>query len=281
MRCFVVKVIKFLYIFLGLATLTGCGTGGDLELSSQPPEPVDAISVVQKNGQDKITVDTSQAGMVRYLGEIENKGKQKYCFISISFVTRGANDQIIDQGIKRVPLIGTTLSLGGLQYSDCLSPGEFGSFDSGYKPIQGTFDHYEFRICENPNSTIDIGCSTVPTATVPRVTLEPIPIALNPGQNAGMRVFSGILSNLAPDGSNLNAYDVHVVFTILDPLGNVIGTHDQSVETANTCNVNGTTIINCIRPGDGINFSAATDTLAGNTCDDYGTCYYYRIHHSE
>ncbi len=266
-----------------LALLAGCGTGGDLQLSSPPPDPVDAISVVKKDGQDKITVDTSRAGQIRYLGEIENKGKQKYCFISISFVTKDANNVIIDTGEKiRVGLFGTTLSLGGTEYSDCLIPGEFGSFDSGYKPIFGTFDHYEFRICENPNSDIPIGCSAVPTATTPRVHLEAIPTGLNPGQDAdGKRVFNGFIKNTAADGSGLNAYNASIVFTILDLQGNLIDTKEQPIETANPCTVNGSTVINCIRPGDGPSFSTTTNTLAGDTCDIFGSCYYYRIHHSE
>lgn len=265
-------------LILSLLLLTGCGSATDLEDPGLTEDPETGIVISKKDGKDKITVDTSRPGQIRFLGEIESKSQQKACFINISFVTRNADNEIIDQGQKpQASLIGTTLSLGGDEHHDCLDPSnvnKFGSFDTGYWDITDDFDHYEFRICEVTGGR----CSFVPFARPGLVQLDLVNLQVDQN-SAGKRVFSGFIRNSSPDPAHI-AYDVSVTFTILDKEGNVIDTKRQSIETQTGCKIGGVDFTHCLRPGQEFPFAITTDVQADVTCET-GQCFYYRIHHSE
>jgi hypothetical protein len=263
----------------------GCGSSGELELPTLPPEPVDPIVV--KGGKDGINVilgtnTTTSQPTVRYLGEIENQGLQPYCFIDITFSTLNTNGDPIDQGQARAELNGVTLTIFNNEENTCLRPGQFGSFDTGEINLTEDFaSNFDYRICFKNDIE---RCQNFASAQDPRVPLKDIDgLALE--DSNGLGTFRGRIKNNTTV-ANFIPYDVKVHFTILNDQGKVIDTvistslkADSSAKPCGTLGISAPNNLLCLGPGDSTEeFTVQTHTLFTEICD---TCFYFRIYRSE
>ena len=270
-----------LSILLSVVLLLGCGTASDQgDPSNTTVEGSKALVV--RGGKEGINVilDTVKH-TVRYLGEIENNGNQTFCFIDITFNTKGADGEFIDllQGTTR-QINGFTLSNFGTEISSCLKPGQFGSFDTrdpvtGDVVITKDFADFDYRICFRRNGI----CEAFPLAKVPRIPLTLVNLAEE--EINGMRVFSGKVSNDADPIANPNAiaYNVTVHFTVLNDQGKVVGAATSGTLRSQPCfDIPNADTNSCIGPFDRPDFRVDTKTPVSATCKG---CYYARIYHSE
>lgn len=222
---------------------------------------------------------SSDKRKVRYLGEIENKGQQPYCFIDITFSTLNASGKPIDQGQARVELNGVTLTVFNNEVHTCLRPGQFGSFDTldtGEINLTEDFADFDFRMCFKNNIE---RCQAFAQAQEPRIPLALVDFQLNE-DTSGMRIFSGRLRNDSTDQGAI-AYDTKIHFTMLNAQGKVISTAGSEILRAQVCsgNIQAENLESCL--GLGIltdPFGVNTNIPTSEICDG---CFYSRIHHSE
>ena len=263
--------------FLSLVFILGCGTASDpVDLSNTTVEDSKALVVRgEKEGIHYIISEDKRK--VRYLGEIENNGNQTFCFIDMTFNTKGTNGQFIDllQGVTK-EINGFTLTNFGTEIHSCLKPGQFGSFDTGEVLITQDFADFDYRICFRRNGI----CKTFPQAEEPRILLAPV--NLTAGEINGMRVFSGQVRNDADPTANPNAiaYDVTIHFTVLNDQGKVVGTGASEILRAQPCGeIQAQNPISCVGPVVLTEpFTVDTKIPVGTTCDG---CNYFRVYHSE
>ena len=266
-----------LFIFFSLVLVLGCGTASDpVDLSNTTVE--DTKAIVVRGGKEGITViPSAEKRKVRYLGIIENNGNQTFCFVDITFSTKGADGKSVDQqqAVTRT-INGFTLTHFGDEIHSCLGPGQFGSFDTGELPLAGEFADFDFSICIGRNGI----CKTFPLAKEPRVTL--IPVNLTLGEINGMRVFSGQVRNDADPVADPKAiaYDVTIHFTVLNEQGKVVSTAASETLRAQPCGeIQAQNPTSCIGPVVLTEpFTVDTKTPVAATCDG---CYYFRVYHSE
>ena len=270
-----------LFIFLSLVFLLGCGTASDpVDLSNTTVE--DSKALVVRGGKEGINYIISEdKRKVRYLGEIENNGNQTFCFIDITFNTKGADGHFIDllQGTTR-QINGFTLSNFGTEINSCLKPGQFGSFNTGDVVITQDFADFDYRICFRRNGI----CEAFPLAKEPRVHLSflrdsQLDIDIN-----GFKQFRGQIKNDSDQSSDPNAiaYNVAIIFTVLSNDGKVIDTVSSDVLTASQpCpdNSKAKFPFACIYPQGSTNtFTVTTKVRSSEICEG---CFYFRVYHSE
>ena len=272
---FIADNLKIL-IFLNLLLLVGCGTASDPGIGTNTTtDTSEAIGV--RGGKEGITVITSKQ-KVRYLGIIENNGNQTFCFIDITFSTKGADGKSLDltQGISET-IKGFTLINFGTKIHSCLRPGQFGFFDTAERGLIGEFADFDYRICVNRNGI----CQSFPLAVEPRAPL--VVNNLVEGENNGMRTYSVQIKNDADSltAPNAIAYDVIIYFAVRNEQGKIVGTASFDSIASDNCPSSIQPIIplGCIHPGIITQpFTINTDVPVSETCTG---CSYNWIHHSE
>lgn len=267
-----------LFIFLSLLFLIGCGTASDpVDLSNTTVE--DTKAIVVRGGKEGINViPSADRHKVRYLGIIENNGKQNSCFIDITFSTKGADGRSLDltQGISET-IKGFVLRNFDTQIDSCLRPGQFGFFDTGERGLTGEFADFDFRICVNRNGI----CQSFPLAVQPRAPL--LVNNLVEGEINGKRTYNVQIKNDADPltAPNAIAYDVIIYFAVRNEQGKILDTASFDSLASDNCptSIQPKIPLGCIRPGTITkDYTVITNVPVSEACKG---CFSNWIHHSE